>query len=528
MTALLLTQDSSRGRTGSHAQRALDIPYTKYMDPAQRNTLLDRAVSVGADSVRTVAPWDHLEPSADDAYSWNFMDSFVAEARTRGLEVHIQISATPDWVHPELVGSVPDRSSRVWYPPRGSAEVGYWHDFVKDLVARYGTRVSTYEIWNEPNHPSFWRGGSGPDPAEYAAVLRAGYLGAKQANPNVTVIGGALSQNDIGYMEHLYTEVGRYPDAAANDEFFDAFGVHPYAVKGGEPLAPGADPATATRASTWGSKNSAFLGIDYVRQVLEAHGDAHKRIWLGEFGYNIRSSWMSPTSDARRAEWLKRAYALLDERPYVMGMCWYSFFGGTDSGFNLYERTTGQETLTLQAFKQVASGDTASPPPDAETLRFSPKADARVDEARGRKNYGTSGTLIADGGVGQAEVSYLKFDVSELNGRQIQSAALRVFVEDGGGSNDGPGVQRAGKTWSEGKMTWRSRPSSKSGIVADKSVVPGGAWVDFDVTSLVTQDGTVTLAVVPTSEDGTYMSSREGPNEPQLIVNVDSGGTASP
>ena len=354
LATLSIALSGPQERPVSRAERALDMPYTRDMDPAERDQLLDLAAAAGADSIKTVAPWDHLEPSEDD-YHWGFMDDFIAAAEARNVEVHMQVSATPDWVHPGLDDRVPDRSSRVWYPPRGGTEVGHWHDFVRDLVARYGTRVSSYEMWNEPNLGDFWRGG--PDPAEYAAVLRAGYLGAKEADPDVTIVGGSLSQNDVGYTNALYDEIRKYPDAYAHDDFFDAYGVHPYAVKNGEPLAPDYPAFLANYTGPFGRKNSAFLGIEYIRRTLEAHGDSHKKLWVGEFGYNTKAAWMSPTPDATRAGWLEQAYSLLDDRPYVVGMSWYSYYSSTGSGFNIYNRATGRRTLTFRAFEAT------TPPP---------------------------------------------------------------------------------------------------------------------------------------------------------------------
>jgi polysaccharide biosynthesis protein PslG len=347
VAALLLAYQSSQAQTtASQVQRALDIPYTRFMDPAQRNALLDRAKAAGADSIKTVAPWDHLEYAGDDQYTWGFMDDFIAQAEARGLKVHVQVSASPPWISP----------NNVWEPPRSSSEVAAWGDFIHDLVARYGTRISTYEMWTEPNIPDFWQNGNlANSPAEYAAIVRAGYLGAKSANSNVTIIAGSLSGNDIGYTNRLYDELRKYPDAAANDDFFDMYGVHPYAACGGVARAPDYPASNGNYNGPFGPKNCTLLGIDLIRQTLVAHGDAHKKLWLGEFGYNTVPGWMTATPDSTRARYLKQAYALIDARPYVMGMCWYSYYTDAERGFNIYDLTTSQETLTFQAFKEVAS-----------------------------------------------------------------------------------------------------------------------------------------------------------------------------
>ncbi len=45
-----------------------------------------------------------------------------------------------------------------------------------------------------------------------------------------------------------------------------------------------------------------------------------------------------------------------------------------------------------------------------------------------------------------------------------------------------------------------------------------GAWVDYDVSSEVTGDGTYTFALISNSTDGVTFSSREGPKPPQLVI----------
>jgi hypothetical protein len=51
-----------------------------------------------------------------------------------------------------------------------------------------------------------------------------------------------------------------------------------------------------------------------------------------------------------------------------------------------------------------------------------------------------------------------------------------------------------------------------------KDVVTTGAWVEYDVASLVTGDGTYTFALIGDSSDNVIFSSREGSAPPQLVV----------
>ena len=160
---------------------------------------------------------------------------------------------------------------------------------------------------------------------------------------------------------------------------------------------------------------------------------------------------------------------------------------------------------------------TATPGPTA--------ADARVQEANPTTNYGTALALRTDAGTGVNVESYLRFTVTGVTGA-VQSATLRVFATSG--TANGPAVYAASNDWSETGITWNTRPALTSGAVDDKGAISTNTWVEFNVTSLVTGDGTYTFNLVPTSSDGIDFSSREGSNPPQLVVTFAAGPTDTP
>jgi hypothetical protein len=66
-------------------------------------------------------------------------------------------------------------------------------------------------------------------------------------------------------------------------------------------------------------------------------------------------------------------------------------------------------------------------------------------------------------------------------------------------------------------------------VVADAAAIASGAWVEYDVTTLVTGNGPVGFNLAPTSSDGTDVSSREAPtNRPQLVVTAAGSGGPGP
>jgi hypothetical protein len=153
------------------------------------------------------------------------------------------------------------------------------------------------------------------------------------------------------------------------------------------------------------------------------------------------------------------------------------------------------------------------------SLTFMTVADARVVQTAPTTNYGTSTNIQADGDAGAAQTSFIRFNASGVSGT-IQSVKLRVYCTTNGSVN-GPASYLADSNWVEsgtGGVTWDTQPALLSGASDNKTTIAADAWVEYDVTALVTVDGTYTFALVADGNDGVTFSSREGTNAPQLVV----------
>jgi hypothetical protein len=185
---------------------------------------------------------------------------------------------------------------------------------------------------------------------------------------------------------------------------------------------------------------------------------------------------------------------------------------------------TPSPTGTMSPTPTSTSIPATTPTPTAtassgSALTFIPQADARVSEASPTSNFGTSTTLQADAGSGSALTSYLRFTVSGTSGA-IQNVKLRVFCTTNGTTN-GPAVSLADNSWVEsgaGGVTWNTQPALLSSAVDNKGAIATSSWVEYDVTSLVSGNGTYTFALVADGTDGVTFSSREGSTSPQLVV----------
>jgi hypothetical protein len=160
------------------------------------------------------------------------------------------------------------------------------------------------------------------------------------------------------------------------------------------------------------------------------------------------------------------------------------------------------------------SGSGSCSPQTANPRTLFPQADARVDEATPGTNRG-SGDLVVDGGADPDMESYLRFSVSGLTG-PVQSAKLRLYLTNNSG--DAPAVYGTSSSWSESSITWANRPARTTGVIDDKGPVAVNAWVEYDVTPLVTGNGTHSFVLATTSSDGIIANAREGGRPPELVL----------
>jgi hypothetical protein len=233
--------------------------------------------SLGFQWVSYTLGWDASEP-APGSYDWGHANNIANYARAASINVIIRIGRTPAWARdPACAGS--DSC-----PPADPNALG---NFMAALAAHVRPLISpyrvAYEIWNEPNIDAEW-GGLCPQPERYAGLLQASYARIKAADPNATVLAGAVTTvgqvrdrqlrpiacfvDDIEFIRRMYTAGAR--------PYFDVLSDHPY----GFVSAPEADPLTA-------SPPLVFRRAERHRDVMVENGDSAKEIWATEMGWAI-------------------------------------------------------------------------------------------------------------------------------------------------------------------------------------------------------------------------------------------------
>jgi acid phosphatase type 7 len=185
-------------------------------------------------------------------------------------------------------------------------------------------------------------------------------------------------------------------------------------------------------------------------------------------------------------------------------------------------------TLAISLTATSASTDvpTATSTAAETSFKFIANADARVEEETPDKNDGDSRTLRTDGESDLDIESFIRFNVTGLSGA-ITSARLRVYAPTSGSSN-GPAVYLTDSVWLESDLTWNTRPTRIGGAIDNKDQIIGRNWVEYDVTSLITQNGFFSFVLVADSNDGIAFSSREGDYPPELVITLGNDGILIP
>lgn len=188
-----------------------------------------------------------------------------------------------------------------------------------------------------------------------------------------------------------------------------------------------------------------------------------------------------------------------------------------------------QWVRTFVAATLVAGGAIAVADPQVAggamtPVKFVAGADARVEEKRSSSNYDKE-PLRVEYASGAKVNSYLKFTVTGLT-TPVESAKVRLRV-GANGSGQAATLSTTGTAWTETGITWKNAPD-RIAAIASVPKLPANTWVEFDVTSAVTGNGTFAFVLSkPSGSDGADLKSREQSYKPELVVTAASPVTTT-
>lgn len=164
----------------------------------------------------------------------------------------------------------------------------------------------------------------------------------------------------------------------------------------------------------------------------------------------------------------------------------------------------------------------SDPAPGGETRTFVATDDAYVASDAATANTGAANNLRARTSGSKVLQTYLKFTVSGVGA--ASDATIRLHVVDA--SNRGGDLFLVtDSSWTESNITWSSKPPASGTVLDSAGPVAKGAWVEWDVSDVVTGNGTYSFVLVSPSSDVVRFVSSEGAvaNRPQLVVTSSAG-----
>ena len=246
-----------------------------------RSQLREVRATLGIKRVRVLLHWnDGVQPTPKSAPAFSFYDEIV-RSLPRGTEALIILTGTPSWM----------KDPRNWI--EGNPRKTFVELWAKKVATRYARhrRVTAFQIWNEPNNPSFSENVTLDvltKPDNFVELLALGYTALKAVAPTKNVINGATTAiaqnfpNTLNYNKEMVR--------AGALSFTDAYAFHFYGKNVERVLFGGvADFLNSITKPLWITESGAqgvYKQLEYAQRIfpfLKEQVPAINRIYLYQF-----------------------------------------------------------------------------------------------------------------------------------------------------------------------------------------------------------------------------------------------------
>jgi hypothetical protein len=263
--------------------------------------------------------WSALFPTQATP-DWTRLDSLVRQAHANGTEVTLVLGLTPafaaaDPTDPDYAKTTPD--------------LGMYTEYVHEVMSRYspanwGYRgIAAYQVWNEANIATFWKGTLG----ELGQLTKAVHDVRNQVDKGALVVGPAMVIR-MGYqqrgMRQFYDTV---VDGRPVWKYVDAISLNLY------PL----DTYPAGSGTRMGTPEDSMAILATARSLLaKDQVPPTKPIWNTEVNYGMRAGKYGgtpavPIATRRQVAYVFRTY-LLNAAQGVKRVDWYAYDMGSLPG----------------------------------------------------------------------------------------------------------------------------------------------------------------------------------------------------
>lgn len=275
--------------------------------------------------------WGAIEPKQGQ-FDWNGLDMWVATSQAHGAELDYVFLNTPQWASTDPTQRCNRGPIGCAAPPRDDA----WKEFIMALVKRYKGRITSYEMWNEPNAIGFFTGSA----ADMEHLVSIAYPIIKSIDPKAIVVSPAPSST--GWP----TPYDKWLDqflAAGGGKYVDAIAWHAYSGRANQPALPPEEIVEQIRK---------------IRDVMARHGVSDLPLWDTEGGWGSNSQL---NDEQAQAAFLARWY-LIQFTHGIARAYWYQW--NNPKWGTLWREDTGEApaALAYATVYQWLNGATGSSP----------------------------------------------------------------------------------------------------------------------------------------------------------------------
>lgn len=181
-------------------------------------------LSAGTFRLACAPTWNKVQLT-EKTFNWASVDDMLNRVRSYGYsDVLFSFCGTPGWAAKK---PLPRPDVQPYWGKYGSAapaKMTYWRDFVTKFVARYHSRISAYEVWNEATSPYLWQG----TPAEMAQMTRILHDVVRSLDPTADVV--SANSQTVEQSAWFNSFFPKYMRALATRGWpVDAVSIHTYA-----------------------------------------------------------------------------------------------------------------------------------------------------------------------------------------------------------------------------------------------------------------------------------------------------------
>jgi hypothetical protein len=333
------------------------------LNPATRPASMATLQRLGIRALRVELSWHTVAPSPNSThrpsfdatdpanYDWAAYDPLITEAHERGWKILLTVtSPVPRWA----TGN--PRGHSLLFRPNANQ----FRAFMTAVGRHYGSEVSLFSIWNEPNHheflePQFNSNGTPASPSIYRALYSAGYAGLQaagiahpsvligetapegEAHPSRPVRGPSHNVSPITFMRGVLCLDSSYRRARSCGRLTaTGWGLHPYASIKGPFYTP---------------KNPETVTIGVLSRLTSALNHAARAgaiaaqlpLYITEFGVISTPNRQIGVPVAKQAEYDAIAERIAYSNPRVAAFSQYLLRDDTSRGHSTVAFQTGLE-----------------------------------------------------------------------------------------------------------------------------------------------------------------------------------------